>query len=218
MKLGKINFITFEGIDGSGKSTIIKLIQEKLLALNLGKEIFITREPGGTDLSEKIRHIILENNMSAITETLLYSAARAEHVSNFIKPEIEKGNIILCDRFLESSLCYQGFLKGVGYKKVKLLNKFSVGNIKPDLIFFLNISNETSSNRINNTRVKKDRFDTLSSEDKTIIINAYDYVFKKNKHVYYIDAEKGVADIVNEIFNIITNTLYFQKLLIKGSK
>lgn len=218
MKLSNINFITFEGIDGSGKSTIIKLVQEKLLSLDLGKEIFITREPGGTELSEKIRNLILDNNMLPITETLLYSAARAEHVQNFIKPEIKKGNIILCDRFLESSLCYQGFFKGVGYKNVKLLNKFSVDNIKPNIIFFLNISTETSLNRINNNRAKKDRFDVLSSEEKKSIINAYDYVFKKNKNVYYIDGEKSVADIVDEIFNIITNTFYFQKLIMKGNK
>lgn len=216
MTLSKINFITFEGIDGSGKSTIIKLIQEKLLALNLNKKVFITREPGGTQLSEKIRNIILDNNMLPITETLLYAAARAEHVHNFIKPEIAKGNIILCDRFLESSLCYQGFLKGVGYKNVKLLNKLSVDNLKPDLIFFLNISTETSVNRISNNRTKKDRFDSLSIDDKKKIINAYDYVFKKNKNVYYIDGEKSVVDIVGEIFNIITNTFFFQKLIIKG--
>ncbi|MEG2198339.1 MAG: dTMP kinase [Malacoplasma sp.] len=217
MKLRNINFITFEGIDGSGKSTVLKLINKRLLDLKLNKDIIITREPGGTPLAEKIREIVLGNDMLPITETLLYSASRAEHVNNLIKPEIKKGNIILCDRFLQSSLAYQGFFNKVGYKNVKLLNKFSVGNIKPDLIFFLNISTETSINRLDD-RAEKDRFDSSSIERKKILINAYDYVLKKSKNVHYIDGEQKLDVIVNQIFEIITNTFYFQNIIAKGNK
>ncbi|MEF9985223.1 MAG: dTMP kinase [Malacoplasma sp.] len=217
MKLRNINFITFEGIDGSGKSTVLKLIYKRLLDLKLNKDIIITREPGGTPLAEKIREIVLGNDMLPITETLLYSASRAEHVNNLIKPEIKKGNIILCDRFLQSSLAYQGFFNKVGYKNVKLLNKFSVGNIKPDLIFFLNISTETSINRLDD-RAEKDRFDSSSIERKKILINAYDYVLKKSKNVHYIDGEQKLDVIVNQIFEIITNTFYFQNIIAKGNK
>ena len=133
-------FITLEGPDGSCKSTIIKLIQEYLL--NKGIDFIQTREPGGTSIGEDIRHIILDNkntHMAAETEALLYAASRAQHVHEKIIPALEEGKLVLSDRFVLSSLAYQGVGRDLGIDKVKSINDFALGGLYTDLIFFFHI-------------------------------------------------------------------------------
>ena len=128
-------FITLEGPDGSGKSTIIKLLGDYLR--NKGIEFIMTREPGGTLIGEEIRHIILDEkntSMGAETEALLYAAARGQHIHEKILPAMEQGNIVLCDRFTLSSLAYQGVGRDLGIERVKAINDFAIRGVYPDLI------------------------------------------------------------------------------------
>ena len=129
-------FITFEGSDGSGKSTQLTLLKEYLT--NKGIKIITLREPGGVAISEKIRSIILDNRnteMNPVTEMLLYAASRAQLVSQLIKPSLENGITVICDRFVDSSYVYQGLARGLGMDTVKLVNNIATGNIMPDITF-----------------------------------------------------------------------------------
>lgn len=133
-------FITLEGPDGSGKSTITKLIGNYLE--EKGIEFIITREPGGTSIGEKIRDIILDNkntNMANETEALLFAAARAQHVHEKIIPSLSDGKVVICDRFVLSSLAYQGVGRGLGINRVKMINDFALRDVYPDLILFFHI-------------------------------------------------------------------------------
>jgi len=135
----KGKFITFEGSEGCGKSTQSKLLYEYLKSK--GYKLVYIREPGGTRISEKIRDILLapENHISPIAETLLYMAARAQIVDEIIKPALKKGKIVICDRFLDSTLAYQGYGLGIDIKVIKTIGNFVTGGIKPNLTIFLDL-------------------------------------------------------------------------------
>ena len=131
-------FIVFEGPDGSGKTTIIKKVKE--LLENKDYSISYYREPGGTDISEKIRSIIIDNDnhmMDAKTEALLFASSRAQLVAEKILPDLKAGKIVICDRFVMSSLLYQGLGRSLGVENVKSINDFATGGLKPDLTLFL---------------------------------------------------------------------------------
>lgn len=133
-------FITFEGPDGSGKTTQINMLKGYLE--NKGFEVVLTREPGGTELGEDIRRILLDlkhKDMDEKAEMLLYAAARAQHVSKLIKPALLQGKIVLCDRFVDSSYAYQGVGRGLGIKLVEQVNEIALSGVYPDLTIFLNI-------------------------------------------------------------------------------
>lgn len=141
-------FITLEGPDGSGKSTIIKLIGDYLS--KKGIDFIMTREPGGTSIGEDIRHIILDNkntDMGGETEALLYAASRAQHVHEKIIPALEQGKLVLSDRFVLSSLAYQGVGRNLGIESVKSINDFALGGLYPDLILFFHIDPEITLKR-----------------------------------------------------------------------
>ena len=130
-------FIVFEGGEGVGKSTQLEYFRDYLAKTNQ-KAVF-TREPGGTPLAEKIRHLILTEEMSAECEALLFAAARAEHINNFIKPNLEAGNIVVCDRYIDSSIVYQGYARDLGEEKVLTYNMYAVNNCMPDAVIFLDM-------------------------------------------------------------------------------
>ena len=151
-------FITFEGPDGSGKTTQIKMLAQH--CAERGFDVVLTREPGGTPISEKIRNIILDPGnieMAGTTEALLYAASRAQHVSQLIIPSIEQGRIVLCDRFVDSSIAYQGFARGLG-DGVRVINEFATLGIRPDLTFFFDVDPETAHAR-NVASGKSDRLE-----------------------------------------------------------
>ena len=136
-------FVTIEGCEGVGKSTQVRKLKE-YLSLRGIKAVF-TREPGGTPVSEQIRGVILnpENkDMDDVTELLLYVAARRQHTQRFIKPELESGNIIFCDRYVDSTTAYQGYARGLGAEEVERLNALAVGDVKIDLTIFLDFPPE----------------------------------------------------------------------------
>ncbi|MDE7300553.1 MAG: dTMP kinase [Clostridia bacterium] len=139
----KGKFITFEGCEGSGKSTQIRLLGEKLSAR--GVDFIITREPGGSDVAEQIRRVILDAKNAAMCdecEALLYAAARMQHLKEIVEPALNAGKLVICDRYVDSSLAYQGVARGLGEEYVAAINAVALKNFAPDLTIFLNISPE----------------------------------------------------------------------------
>jgi len=184
-------FVTFEGIEGSGKSYQSKKLYKSIK--KRGIPVLLTREPGGTPGAEKIRRIILEDyfnlyskiKFNKYTDTLLYLAARNEHIKNKIKPAISKRKIIICDRFIDSTLAYQVYGKGVSKTLVNLIHKYILGGIKPDLTFLLKVNISKAMNRLKN-RKKKNRYDKFSRNFYNKVQNAFIKIAKKNKTRYFV--------------------------------
>ncbi len=195
--LGK--FITLEGPDGSGKSTLINLISEYMK--NKGIEIVVTREPGGTLIGEEIRDIILDNNninMGAETEALLYAAARSQHVHERIIPALNEGKIVISDRFLLSSLAYQGVGRGLGIENVKMINDFGLRGIYPDLILFFHIDPEITLER--KTTKGGDRLEKEGNDFHKRVYNGYMELLEKYpRNIAIIDATKSVEEVFEQV-------------------
>lgn len=197
-------FISFEGIDGSGKSTQIELLYKYIT--QKGYEVLLTREPGGTPISEKIRNIILDpenKEESGVTEALLYAAARAQLVSEKIKPALDSGKIVICDRFLDSSLAYQAYARGLG-DDVRIINEFAVQGTLPDLTFFLDIDPEESVKR-QHLRGKLDRLELEGLAFQKKVYAGYKELLKLYpKRFRLIDAAGDAAFVhekIKEIFD-----------------
>src|SRR3954470_10673351 len=139
-------FVSFEGADGSGKSTQAELLRDALVAE--GREVVLTREPGGTELGERARELVLNGpQMGAWAEAALYAASRAEHVEEVIRPAVERGAIVVCDRYVDSSLAYQGVARGLGVEAVLQLNLTVTGGLLPDLTFLLLVDLDVAAGR-----------------------------------------------------------------------
>ena len=204
--------IVFEGPDGSGKTTVLEKVYDKLLSD--GYDIYKFREPGGTEISEKIREIILDNEnieMSSRCEALLYAASRAQLVEEKLRPLLEKGSIILCDRFVISSMLYQGIGRGLGIDEVKKINDFAIGEIKADLTLFLNIDYKTAIDRKRKNFVS----DRLENEDDSFHKKTYEgYIDLSKKfkdEIIQIDANKDVETVVNNCLDVIKTYLKEKK-------
>lgn len=203
-------FITFEGPDGSGKSTVIKKVYEKLI--NDGYPIILTREPGGTPIAEKIRNVILDNNNTALdarTEALLYAASRRQHLVEKIWPALKEGKIVLCDRFLDSSLAYQGGGRHLGIDNVLNVNLFATENTYPDLTLFFNISPEEGLKRVSADKKRvADRLDNENENFHHDVYNAFLKVVNDNKNrIVTIDATKSIDEVVDSAYKIIKDRL-----------
>jgi dTMP kinase len=200
-------FITFEGIEGSGKS-----YQSNKLFLSIKSKklpVILTREPGGTKGAEKIREIILRDyfyskpseNFDKYTDTLLYLAARNEHIKNKIKPAILKKKIVLCDRFVDSTIAYQVYGKNVDIKLVDMIHKYILQNTKPDLTFLLKVNISKAMSRLNK-RKKKNRYDKFSRLFYLKVQNAFIKIAKKNpKRYFVIDNSNDSSDVEKIIFD-----------------
>lgn len=145
-------FITFEGADGCGKTTQIKLLDEYLK--NKGYKTLVTREPGAKGLGEKLREILLnyDGEVSSTCESFLFLADRAQHVDCIIKPTLESGTIVLCDRYIDSTVAYQGYGRGLNIEQIKKLNNIATSGLKPDLTLVFDVDIETSSARVGNNK------------------------------------------------------------------
>ncbi len=203
-------FITFEGPDGSGKSTVIKEIFTKLS--NDGFNILLTREPGGTPISEKIRDIILDNantNLDPRTEALLYAASRRQHLVEKIRPALKEGKIVLCDRFLDSSLAYQGGARNLGIDNILDINLFATENTYPDLTLFFNVSPEIGLKRLNQDKKRvADRLDNESENFHDTVYKTFLTVCDKYKErIVKIDASKSLEEVIDEAYKIIKERL-----------
>ena len=184
-------FVTFEGIEGSGKSYQCRKLHKELRKKNLS--VILTREPGGTKSAEKIRKVILEDyfasdskeKFSKYTDTLLYLAARNEHVQNIIRPAMSKKKIVICDRFIDSTLAYQVFGKGVSKNFVDFIHKSILGSIKSDLTFVLKVNISKALQRLKK-RKKKNRYDKFSKNFYIKVQNAFIKIARKNAKRYCI--------------------------------
>ena len=202
-------FITLEGPDGSGKSTIINLISDYMK--QKGIEFTVTREPGGTLIGEEIRDIIIDNkntNMGAETEALLFAAARGQHIHEKIIPALNDGKIVISDRFLLSSLAYQGIGRNLGVERVKMINDFGLRGIYPDLVLFFHIDPEITLER-KTDGMGGDRLEQEGVEFHKKVYEGYMELLKKYpENVKIIDATKSVDEVFSQSIHEIEKLLY----------
>ncbi len=201
-------FISFEGTDGSGKTTQIKLLEAYIR--QKGYETVLTREPGGTRVSELIRDMVLDpenREITPLTEMILYAASRAQHVAQVIKPAVDRGKIVICDRFVDSSYAYQGCGRGVDLKVVADVNRAAVNGIVPHMTFFLDIVPEISLGR----RLNSTGADRIEQEKMDFHRRVYEG-YKKMAGLYperikTIDAAKTVNEISAQIIEYVNDLL-----------
>lgn len=198
-------FITFEGNDGSGKSSALQTVKQELL--ELGYDVIYTREPGGSPIAEKIREVILDKEnvgMDPKTEALLYAASRREHIVKTILPALEAGKVILCDRFLDSSLAYQGYSRDLGFENVLEMNQFATEGLYPDLTILVCTRPE-----IGMSRIKKDErdMDRLELEKMTFHNKVYDgYIALSEKfkdRIVVINGEQTKEQVLSDVKNVL---------------
>ena len=201
MAIKKPIFICFEGVEGSGKSTQAKLLY-KFIKKNITKNVILTREPGGTLFSEKIRNLILDKKtkISTLTEFFLLMAARNEHIINKIDFYLKKNFIIICDRFFYSTLAYQHYLEGMDKKFIFSIQKKIFNKVHPNITFLIDLNKKESKVRINKRAKKTNRFDKLSSYHFNKIRSGFIKISKmyKNK-IVLIKGSKSLNEIQNEI-------------------
>ncbi len=192
-------FISIEGPDGSGKSTQIENIKEFFKGKNI--DFVFTREPGGTAIGERIREIILDKQyreMDYMTEAMLYAAARAQDVAQVIRPALDAGKVVICDRFIDSSLAYQGYGRGLG-DAVSLINGYAVGECMPDLTFLMKLDP-----RVGKHRIKEELQDRLEAEKEAFHMEVYKGYLKLEKkypaRIVGIDASGSVEEIKARIY------------------
>ncbi|MBQ3564850.1 MAG: dTMP kinase [Alphaproteobacteria bacterium] len=167
-------FISFEGGEGVGKSTQVALLAESLR--QRGYTVITTREPGGSETAEQIRQIIRaksEIEMDAITESLLIFAARRDHYVKLIKPQLQKGNIVICDRFFDSSLVYQGVLENVPITQLMFLKQMALEDFEPDITFVLDIPSDIARQRALGRQLSFDKYDKMPADNYEIIRNGF---------------------------------------------
>lgn len=203
-------FITFEGPEGAGKTTVIAEIDKRLE--RMGKDTVLTREPGGIRISEKIRSIILDNahqEMDGRTEALLYAAARRQHLVEKIIPALEEGMIVLCDRFVDSSLAYQGFARGLGMDEVMSINQFAIEDKMPDLTIFFDISPEEGLQRIEaNAGREQNRLDNETLQFHKNVYEGYERLLEKYaERIVSIDASKPLSEVIENVWKLISSRL-----------
>lgn len=198
-------FITFEGADGCGKTTQLKLLAEFLK--EKGFEVLITREPGGKGLGEKIREILLnyDGDVSPNCESFLFLADRAQHIDTIVKPAVEAGKIVLCDRHTDSTLAYQGYGRGVDLDRLKMLNKLATRGFVPDLTFVFDIDVETSMSRVGK---EKDRMESAGIEFHQKVREGYLEIAKAEpERVKVLNAKNSIEGIFEQVKKIIENVL-----------
>lgn len=200
-------FITIEGPEGSGKTSIIQMLVED------SNNIVFTREPGGVIISEKVREIILNNDhveMDARTEALLYAAARRQHLVEKVIPALNEGTTVICDRFIDSSLAYQGHARGLGIDEVLSINQFAIDNVMPDVTILLDIDPEIGLERIaNNNQRELNRLDKEKLSFHESVREGYLELSKRfPERIKVVDASRELdlvyEDVISTIFHHIT--------------
>lgn len=188
-------FVSFEGADGSGKSTQAELLRETLVAE--GREVVLTREPGGTELGERIRELLLEGGgMAPLAEAALFAASRAEHVEEVIRPALARGAVVVCDRYLDSSLAYQGIARGLGLDEILQLNVAVTRGLMPDVTFLLLLDPEVAASRWS----RADRLESEGLDFQRHVDIAYRSLAERfPERIVAVDADRPVDEIRDEI-------------------
>ena len=189
-------FIVFEGVEGSGKSFQSKKLYQKLIKNKI--QTILTREPGGTKSAELIRNLILKDyfkkttkeKFDKYTDTLLYLAARNEHILNKIKPALKKKKVVICDRFIDSTIAYQVYGKKVNYSFIKLIHNQILGNLKPDLTFILKVSTKSSRKRLSE-RKSKNRYDNFPQSFYNKAQKSFLKIAKNKKNYFILDSSSN---------------------------
>lgn len=209
MKKEKGFFITFDGIDGCGKTTQIHLLERKLS--EKGYKVFTTREPGGTPISEKIRSILIDlNNKTMVkeSEVFLYLASRAQLIREFILPLLEKGEIVLCDRFSDATIAYQGFGRNISVELLKKMDRFATGGVTPDLTFILDLSVEEAVRRLKKMGKEIDRLESEKKDFFEKVRKGYLTLAKEEPdRIYVLDAMMSIETLSVNIFSILEEKL-----------
>ena len=191
-------FITFEGPEGSGKTTVMKRVAEKLSDTY---DVVLTREPGGVPTGEQIREILLEGDaIDERTEALLFAASRREHLVGKVLPALEKGQVVLCDRYVDSSLAYQGYARGIGMKEVEAINAFAINHVYPDLTVYLDVSVEVGQTRIQQNQRSQNRLDRETRQFHEKVIEGYQQIIQRDS------ARFAVVDADQEIDTVVATT------------
>jgi len=200
-------FISFEGLDGCGKSTQAQLLKQRFETE--GENVLLLREPGGTIISEKIRDILLSKIHSAmipVAEILLFSAARAQLVHEIIQPALQKNTVVLCDRYVDSTTAYQGFGRGIPHENVATINRIATQGLLPDITFFLDIPVSEAMNRRKTSRAEEDR---MEDAEQRFFQNIYDGFLSiannEPKRFTRIDGMLSITEIHNHIWEILTS-------------
>lgn len=210
-------FITIEGPDGAGKTTVLNELFPRLQMI-AKKEIIKTREPGGVLIAEKIRQIILNpdhRQMDERTEALLYAAARRQHLVEVIMPALNEGKIVICDRFVDSSLTYQGAGRRIGMKEIAQINEFATEGLEPDFTLYLDVDSDTGLRRIQNHRKQDvDRLDLEGLEFHQRVRHAYLKLAEENPvRIHRIDAKMSLQEVVESSYSAIveSNPTFFKR-------
>ncbi|MCD3350744.1 dTMP kinase [Clostridium botulinum D/C] len=199
-------FITLEGPDGSGKTTIVKMIEKYLKENNV--DYISTREPGGINISEQIREIILDTKnteMDARTEALLYVASRRQHLAERVIPALKLGKIVICDRFIDSSLAYQGYARGIGIDEVMSINEFAIDGYMPNLTLYLDIEPEIGLKRISqNDKREVNRLDLEKLDFHKKVREGYFKVLEKYPNrINKINANQPIDKVFEDVKNYL---------------
>lgn len=193
-------FITIEGMDGSGKTTQINLLEEYFH--KQGKHVVISREPGGTRISEIIRELVLHKDyteMDDVTEALLYAASRAQHTRELILPHLEKGDVVICDRYVDSSIVYQGMARNLGVDMVKTINDIATAGLVPDITFFLDLEHEKGMERKSGQK-ELDRLEAEKEEFHKKVRDGYLRLIEQNsQRMVRIDAGQSIEKVHKDI-------------------
>ena len=198
-------FITFEGTDGCGKTTQIELLKRYLE--EKGYKVVLTREPGAKGFGEKLREILLnyDGDVSSNCESFLFLADRAQHIDMLIKPAIERGEVVLCDRHTDSTVAYQGYGRGLDLNQIKMLNDIATNGVKPDMTFVFDIDIETAQERVGKT---KDRMESAGIEFFKRVRQGYLEIAKSEpERVKVLDATQTIETIANQVKEYIDTKL-----------
>ncbi len=205
MRVERGYFITFEGADGCGKTTQQKLVAKWLDELNI--QNILTLEPGDTDLGKNLRQILLhyDKPVANAAEMFLYLADRAQHVKYVIEPALKNKKIILCDRFIDSTLAYQGYARGEDIKEINFLNKIATEGLEPDLTIVFDVDSKTAQERLGQ---EKDRLESEGMEFHKKVRNGYLEIAKNNPHrIRVVDANRGIEEVFLSTKKIIGELL-----------
>ena len=202
--------ITLEGVEGSGKSTLIQYLKEFIEGI--GKKVIVTREPGGIEISEQIRSVILDTEntkMDGRTEALLYAAARRQHLVERIIPALKEGNVVLCDRFIDSSLAYQGYARGLGIDEVLSINEFAIGSFMPNLTLYLDLDPQIGLSRIRKNKGREvNRLDLEEISFHLKVREGYEEVIKRfPDRIVRVDANQELDKVLSDTKQILLEKL-----------